>query len=399
MKVLFLAPGIPHAASHGGFIVVYRRMKMLAERGHEIGLAACVAPDDEIRTAPAELPLIEREIVSLPPRSAVASMVRELGHTIPPEFLEVRSEEMQKAVGDMVARTRYDVVIAEFSEMGQYLHRNPYLPATRRIVSCHTCHTTAAAKAQELEPWGPTRIKMMLSLKRLQGFEFSVYRSADHVVVMTPEEMMELRHYSPGLRISISPYGVDPVAAPAQATGPACHEDWIVFTGYFGHPANRDAALWFMREMWPALSKKYQQTSLYIVGRGATKEMHDAARRYKRVVVTGEVPDIAEYVRKAKIYVCPMRMGKGLRGKNLQAMILGIPVVSTTLGAEGISARSGHDIMLADNAHTMIENVSMLLDDAVMRRFIGRNGRRLASRYSWTHCVDLLEEVLYTVAV
>lgn len=397
MKILFLVPGIPHASSHSGFIVVYKRMKMLAERGHEIGLAACVLPEEAASAGMCDLPLIEKEVVILRRRPFWVRLAEGILHSVPPEFRQVWSHEMQATVGRMVDRTKYDVVIAEFSQMGQYLHQNPYLSATRRIISCHTCYTTVAAKAQELQPWGWTRLAMMLSLKRLHRYEFSMYRSADHLLAMTPEEKVDLHHYAPDLRISISPYGVDRESVKPHAA--SVRENWIVFTGYYGHVANRDAALWFTREVWPAVSRRYPDLSLYIVGRGVTREMTDVAKRHKRVVVTGEVPDVAEYVAKAMVYVCPTRMGKGLRGKILQAMVQGVPVVSTTLGAEGISARSGYDIMLADTSHTMVESIGLLIDDKYFRRFVGRNGRKLALRYTWTHCVDLMEEVLYTVAV
>ena len=207
---------------------------------------------------------------------------------------------------------------------------------------------------------------------------------------------MELHHYAPDLRISISPYGVDTVHFSPNTQVPK--EDCIVFTGFFGHAANQDAVSWFVREVWSTLAWRHPQLRFYVVGREPSREMHEMARKDPRIVVTGEVPEIAEYLSKAKIYVCPVRMGKGLRGKILQAMSSGVPVVSTSAGAEGITARSGRDIFLADTPHAMVENISLLLDDKVLRRFIGWNARRLVvSRYSWPHCVDLLEQVLDTV--
>ena len=113
---------------------------------------------------------------------------------------------------------------------------------------------------------------------------------------------------------------------------------------------------------------------------------------------TNEVPDVSDYLAKAAVFVCPIRMGKGQRGTVLEAMAAGVPVVSTSLAAEGISAQSGHNILLADTPHTMREGICLLLDEPALSTAIAERGRQLATtKYSWPRCVDRLEEALYKV--
>ena len=390
MRILFLSPVLPHAEVISGPIIVHNRIKLLAERGYEIGLASFVGAGDEAHAADLKPMLFEMELLPLPARRRMPSVTDYLGLGAPAPFRAVWSPAMQRRVGDMVTRSRYDVVIAEFSAMGQFLNGNPYLPATRRIISCHSCLTTACQKAIDLQRWSAGLLKKYLALKNIEKHEFATYRSADLVLALNHQERMDLLHYEPNLNIAVVPYGVDVDhfrPNPAEAA-----EEALVFTGYYADDANRDAAMWFARAVWPRLKARHPNLRFYIVGRAPSADMKDLARRDRQVIVTGEVPDVAPYLTRSRIYVCPMRMGTGFRGKVLQAMAAGVPVVATTLAAEGIPAQVGENIMLADTPHVMEESIHLLLSDAGLRRTLATNARDLAvRRFSWAHCVDLLE--------
>jgi glycosyltransferase involved in cell wall biosynthesis len=297
----------------------------------------------------------------------------------------------------MVARSGYEIVVAEFSVMGQYLYRNPFLPAVRRVISCHSCLTTALEKAIRLQPHAPASWLRSLLLHRLEAYEFGLYRSADLVLTLTAEEQADLLRREPSLRIAVAPYGVDahrfrPVPSAAEA------EESIVFTGYFSQEPNRDAVHWFVRTVWPELSRRRPELRFYVVGQGAGPDLVALAKRDPSIVVTGEVEDVLPYLVRARAYVCPMRLGTGFRGKLLQAMAAGVPVVATTLSTEGIPAHTGDSILLADTPRTILEALSLLLEDPLLRRRIADRARRLVEqRFAWERCVDQVEKALLSV--
>lgn len=397
MRILFLASALPSPVSVSGFIVIYERIRHLVLRKHEVGLACFVPANTEFHEEPEIASMLfELETVPLPRRSAARIAFDPFASTVPAAFRTLSCKAMQMVAGEMVRRSSYDVVIAEFSQMGQYLHRNPYLPPVRRIISCHSCYTTSAKNQLKVQHGIFSKLATVLSLPALERYEFDMYRNADHVVVLTPEERQDLHHYDPSLRISISPYGVDTNHYKPNAA--VRREQAIVFTGDYSHLANQDAVLWFVRSVWPALRTRYPDLRFYVVGRGPTRDLMDLARKDSRIVVTGEVEDLSDYLAKAAAFICPIRMGKGQRGKVLQAMAAGVPVVSTSLAAEGISAQSGHNILLADTPHTMSESICLLLDEAALSTAIAERGRQLATtKYSWPRCVDRLEEALHKV--
>ena len=394
MRVLFISPVLPHARVISGSIIVHNRIKLLAERGYEVGLATFLSALDEPFVGDLAPMLFEKEFVPTPPCGpACARFVRNLLCGLPPPFCDFRSEAMRRLLGAMVERSHYDVVVAEFSVMGQYLYRNPYLPAVRRIVSCHSSLTGAAVKAIGLKRWSWQSLKKRLMLRALQRYEFAMYRSADMILALTQQERLSLLRYEPNLRTAVVPYGVD-VDHYSPSPEPQSEES-LVFTGVYSDEANRDAVTWFARTVWPVVRDRHPNLVFYAIGSRPSHDMKDLARHDRRIVITGEVEDVAPHLAKARIYVCPMRMGTGFRGKILQAMASGVPVVSTTWAAEGIPAETGENIILADTPHVMTEAIELLLSDAALRQSIAANARDLVvRRFSWPRCVDLMENAL-----
>jgi glycosyltransferase involved in cell wall biosynthesis len=369
----------------------------LFQRGYEVGLATFARDGDDEHSLEIRDKLIELEIVPAPRQRTGGRLFSYVFSPIPPPFPNSYSPDMFKRVGDMVERTRYDVVVAEFGIMGQYLNVNPYLPAVRKVISVHQCQTIAAHKALELMGWSPRAIREWFALKGLQRYEFDMYRSADRILVLTAEERFGILNYAPDLRITVIPSGVD--TNYFKPVDPALKERAIVFTGLYNDEPNRDAVLWFSQLVWPRLKAKYPDLTFYVVGPGPRPDMLELARKEPRIIVTGEVDDIRPYLARARIFVCPNRLGSGMRGKILQAMASGLPVVSTTLGAEGISIQQGENGFFADTPRIMEQYIDLLLSDPLLQNNVAQRARDMVlKRFSWDRGIDLLETVLQEVA-
>jgi glycosyltransferase involved in cell wall biosynthesis len=395
MKVLVITPRLPHSRAVSGHQIVYQRLLALNRLGHEVGLICFAADDDEAYLDEMRPLLVEIERVVAPPVwfSVAGPATRWLHYYTGARLFRRRFfPELQKRIGDVAERGRYDVVAAEFAYMGQHLHRNPYLSAVRRVVSVHRSPMLETLKMAGLVKDPVRRALLWWAHGSLRRFETELYRAADRVLVLSAEERYRMLTLARDLRVSVVPGGVDPDFFRASAES---REEAVVTTGDYEDPANTDAVLWFAKTVWPRLRRDQDKLLFYVVGPHPPDALLGLPRRDPRIVVSGWVPDVRPYLAKAKVFVCPQRVGSGVRGKLLEAMAMNLPVVTTTLGGEGLAIQPGETGFLADTPELMAEYIRLLLHDVALRDAMGRRARQLVvERFSWKRSGELLERVL-----
>jgi len=393
MKVLFVSTHLPHAGVVSGHQIVYERIRGLAARGHEIGLIVFDGAGEEEHAASMRPYLREIRFVPRPARCTPAGLLcRSLFRRIPPVYAASFSAAMEQCIGVVCERGGYDVILAEYGTTGQHLRHNRFLPAVRTVISVHHFHSMASYKAR-IVTGKPAGAAEWFPQQALQRYESDIFRCADHLVCLTPEERDAILGLGPDLHITVVPCGVDP--AHFAPDPHARREAAIVFTGYFNDTPNCDALMWFARTAWPGLKRRHPDLVLYAVGAGPSPDLVALSRRDPRIVVTGEVDDIRPYLNRARVFVCPMRLGSGMRVKLLQAMASGLPVVSTTVGAEGIPIEMGENGFLADTPGGFVQYTDLLLTDPALHDRVASGGRRMVvGGFSWEHSLDRLETVL-----
>ncbi|MBN1290183.1 MAG: glycosyltransferase [Actinobacteria bacterium] len=396
MNILFIVKEFPHSRVIGGPIIIYNRVKYLSEN-HNVSMIAFAqdpTPDqiESVAVYTRDLKLVP----PTPPRSKPGIIKDYFAGPVPPYFQLMRSGEMYRELGRIVERMDYDVIISEYSMVAQYLYRNRDLEGIKRVMSVHECYYLARKKALKINGFGKEGIEALFYLKGLKRFEFDMYADADKLLTLTPEGKNELLDIRPGLDISVVPHGVDvdsfkPGGRPA---GPPT----IAFLGNYPHDPNRDAVVYFVNSVWPSVKAKVPDARFLVVGKGPTPDMLELSERDPSIEITGQVEDVKPYLLMSDVFVCPVRMGGGFRGKVLEAMAAGVPVVSTGLGAEGLPAIDGDNILLADTPSEISRKVVLLLEDDNLRKTIASNARELmVSKFSWKSGVDILEQVLEEV--
>jgi glycosyltransferase involved in cell wall biosynthesis len=238
----------------------------------------------------------------------------------------------------------------------------------------------------------------LLQWWKLRRYEAIICRQAHAVLAVSSEDKQALLALHPALPIVVVPNGVDmEVYQPAQrieggehassAVGPT-----LLFTGTMDFRPNVDAVQWFCREVLPKIWRRAPGARLLIVGRDPTPEVQALAQ--EGVVVTGQVEDDRPYFGQASVYVVPMRFGGGVRLKVLQAMASGVPVVSTPMGVQGISAVPGRHFLLATSPEEFAARVVELLEDPLLRARLAQEARLLVEQlYDWRVQAPKLEEV------
>lgn len=398
MNILFVVKEFPHSHVIGGPIIIYNRIKYLSAR-HTVSCIA-FAPHEPTSEQIDSLARYCRELRLVPPpprRSAARRAIDFFAGPVPPYFMLNYSQEMYSELRRMVSSFSYDVAISEYSMVAQYLYGNQDLAGVKRVMSVHECYYLAHRKVLEVQGASREGLAALLQLKGLKKFEFDMYAGADKVLTLTPEGRRELLAVRRDLDIAVVPHGVDIDGFTPPGSKPE-HPPTVMFLGNFPHDPNRDAMVFFAREAWPLVRKEIPDARFLVVGRGPTPDMLELAAQDPSIEITGEVDSVKPYFDRADVFVCPVRMGGGFRGKVLEAMACGVPVVSTALGAEGLPASDGDNILLAGTAPELARSVLRLLQDSGLRERIAAEARELmVEHFSWQSGVRILEEVLEQV--
>lgn len=398
MKILFLTIKLPHAQVVGGNRIVYQRIRYLANQGHSIGLISYVSNETEDEIA--SLTPLVNDLYTLPQphRNMAIRMFHDYVNCTRPALIwKLYSKKMMPLVADVVEQGKYDLVIAEFSEMGQFLFKNPYLSAVHTVISCHRCITASYEKYREMKE---VRLRLFLKsipqLRGLRKYEFNMYRSADRILVLTAQDRFTMQYYAPDLAVSVSPSGVD--IEDLQQQPPVPTEPIILMTGYMRDPANEDGVKWFYHNIWPQLRKHHSEIKFYIVGADPSPRIRKMVKRDKQIVVTGQVKDIGPYRNRARVLVSPVRLGSGMRTKVLEAMASGLPVVSTSLGVAGIDAQTGENCFVADTPELFAQSIDWLLSDRSLRVRMARQALKLVkNKYDLKIGLNQFENIIKSV--
>ena len=236
------------------------------------------------------------------------------------------------------------------------------------------------------------RAYFRLQASRMFAFEKQTCQAAGAIIAVSAKDATTMHELFGVSGVQHTPTGVDIdyfAPQPAQAAAD------LVFVGSMDWMPNIDGIGWFCSEILPLLRKRHPECSLAVAGRAPTAGIQALGEADRRIHITGTVPEIRPWLWGSRVSIVPLRVGGGTRLKIYEAMAAGVPVVSTTIGAEGLDYTDGEDILIADSPESFAEACSRLLADTDLAARIAANARQLvASRFSWDTVVVDFEKLL-----
>ncbi len=400
-KVLFLTPQLPYPPEQGTAIRNYNLIAQVA-RTHRVALLSLVQRPPSCTELACLAALCERvhtvpaPVRSLPDRLRTLLLSRE-----PDMARRLWCAAFWQALQELVASWQPDVVEVEGIELGRYarLLRRRYGARPAIVFDDHNAEYVLQARAASTDwrlprRW-PRALYSTVQARRLRRFEAQLCREADATVAVSPEDAHAIGAIARGVRVLTVPNGVDTTRyRPGLPDSLPLKHPAVVFTGKMDYRPNVDAVLWFANTAWPLVQALHPDATLYVVGQAPTRTV-TALRARIGIEVTGYVEDILPYFGGADVYIVPLRVGGGTRLKVLEAMAAGLPLVSTTLGAEGIALTPGQDAVLADSPSELAAQVSALLSDRARAAALGAAARAFVEQhYDWAKVVPPLLELL-----
>ncbi|HBM8695916.1 TPA: glycosyltransferase, partial [Escherichia coli] len=160
----------------------------------------------------------------------------------------------------------------------------------------------------------------------------------------------------------------------------------ILFLGNFDYNPNADAARFLCNEIYPSLQSMYMDVKVYIVGKNPPNDLLDS----KNIIRTGFVSDVSVYYRMATVFICPLKLGAGMKNKILEAMATGLPIISSDVGVEGIDGLTdGENYLRANTLHEYVDAITRVHNNPLLGDGLGRKAAKLISeKYDWQNIVD-----------
>jgi sugar transferase (PEP-CTERM/EpsH1 system associated) len=397
MRLLFLTPQPPFPPHQGTTIRNYNLIVGLAQR-HEIDLLTFAdAPLDE--SSPLSGLCRRIEGLPAPARSLTRRALATLLSPLPDMALRLWSPRFAARVWAWLAERQYDVIQIEGIEMARYgLLARERAGRARLVFDDHNAEWLLQQRTYQAERQLKGRsagaVYSLIQTWKLRRFERAVCRAVDRIVAVSTSDADAIRRLDPALQVAVVTNGVDTqryrpgVVAPFEFGAPA-----IVFSGTMDFRPNVDAVLWFVERVWPPVRAAVPSAQFWIVGQRPHARL-DPLRGRDDVRITGAVEDVRPYILGASAYAIPLRMGGGTRLKALEAMALGAPIVSTSLGIDGFDVAHEREAVIADDPDRFAAEIVRLVGDAGWRRALGAGGRQFAAaRYDWRDIAPKMEAV------
>ena len=386
MRILWLKNELLHPVDKGGKIRTYQMLKALKREHHVTYLTLDDGASVEARGQAAEYC---HELVCVPHRTRAKftpGFYLELAHNLasPLPFF------MQKYVAPAMRReietrmSNCDVLVCDFLQPSVNMPARVWVPT---VLFQHNVEAMIWRRHYEVQQNPLKKLYLYGQWRKAHAYERAACQRFDQVVAVSREDAEQMRREYGVTAVADIPTGVDTeFFRPCGEAQVVPHS--LVFTGSMDWLPNEDAIQFFIREVMPRIRASVPDVKLTVVGREPFPSLVEQSRRDPAITVTGRVADVRPYIERAAAYVVPIRIGGGTRLKIYEAMAMGKPVVSTTVGAEGLPVRAGAELLIADEPEEFATACVRVLTDETFARTLGAQAEAtVRAHFSWDRVV------------
>ena len=384
MNILWLKTELLHPVDKGGKIRTYNMLKEL-KREHRI--TYLTLDDGESAHAVASADEYCHELIRIPHWGRTkftpgfySDLLFNVPSALPYAIAKYKLSDMRNRINERLGKGDVDVLICDFLTPAVNLDFRFDCPT---VLFQHNVEAMIWKRHYQIQRNAGKKLYLYTQWLKMRAFEERLCRKFDVVIAVSAADRDQMRaDYSLDAVFDV-PTGVDTeFFKPRGVT--ECDPMNLVFTGSMDWLPNDDAIRYFIDDILPIVRRKFPKVSLTIVGRNPSPYLTELPKKDPSISVTGRVDDVRPYMEKAAAYVVPLRIGGGTRLKIYEAMAMEKPIVSTTVGAEGLPLQDGAELLLADTAQSFAEAIVKLLKEPELAERIGsRAARTVRERFGW----------------
>ena len=398
MRVLFLSQLVPFPVDAGPKVRSYHVLQHLAAQGHEVTLLAFQREGDRPEQIE-HLRAFCHAVHTVPLSRSFWRDVWYLGLSlIQGQPMLIRRDHvpaMHNLLQELVHRQRFDIIHADQLWMAQYALAARETAAAgekdiRFVLDQHNAVYLIPERLalQKKNPF--VRFVLRREARVLRRYELATCQQFDRVVWVTDEDRQAL---DPSLMHTAKDQ-VIPICVDTQDKPLLYRPDGfrVTFLGGLHWPPNAEGMIWFARKIWPRIRAAIPDAVLTVIGKNPPQEI--AGGDIPGLQITGYVEDVTPYLQETAAFIVPLHAGGGMRVKIIDAWAWGLPIVSTTIGAEGIDYQHGENILIGDSEAEFAAHVIRLCEDSALACRLARCGRQTAEQqYEWRQVYGAWEQV------
>ncbi|MDI6802822.1 MAG: glycosyltransferase family 4 protein [Bacteroidota bacterium] len=388
MKLLHIMPYSPVPPTFGGALRIYNLLRQMT-KNHEVTLITFGNSNTEFELrSHFDTNLKNIHVLNYPYLKPFKrfNQLFSLFNKSSFAFRRTYHQETQRLIDGIVTSDNFDIVQTEFPHMASYKINSDAI----KIMDAHNVEYSIL-KYQWQHTSSPLRkIFYHKEFQKIFHEEITVCRRQDALLVTSADDKNTLDKDVPDVPKYIVPNGVDTNYFIPSTEKPKPHT--LVFSGAMSYIPNYDGILYFLDNIFPLITKSIPDTKLYIVGNMPPKNL--LKRASENIIITGYTDDVRPYIWRSSVYIVPLRMGSGTRLKVLEALSMKKPIVTTTIGCEGIDVENGRTAIITDEPQAFAEAVIRILKDPYQSKNLIDNGFELVKkRYDWSVIGEKLDNV------
>jgi len=387
MKILFLTPRLPYPPYRGDKLKVWNLISQLS-RKHEIVLVTFIQQKSERQL----ISNVKENCASVhtvykPSWRSFLSCIKAIPSSKPFQVAYFESRAMKRLIERLVDDIKPDIIHTHLIRMAQFAAP---LGGSAKVLDMTDAVSLYLGRFRDAQKNPLLRWVIGTEFKRMIGYEKIIDRF-DNSLVCSWTDQAFLKQRLPDAHIGILENGID-LGTFVSNDSVRFEPHRIIFTGNLGYYPNADAASHFVKEILPLVRKSIPEARLYIVGQNPPRHIRKLAN--ENVVVTGFVENIRDEYLKSAVAISPVRFGAGTLNKVLEPLALGIPIVATSMGTQGLKLDNGSDILIADDPVAFAGAVCRILRDTKFRDQIANSARsRVRAEWGWENVAARLQRI------
>ncbi len=394
MRILFLATWFPYPPDNGARIRTYYLVKALS-KAHDVHLLSLLRDDSDPQNADKLLDICS--VVSLhKSRWFKPGTIKSIFGFFSPQprsIIDTYNHEIRRSVEQALDEIKPDMIIASYLDIAVYVPNKLPIPC---VLDEHNCEYAVLRRNAESIKNPFHRLRYKLGWKKFARWESSMCRRFSRVVTVSDTDRQCLLEAAPDLcNIDVIPNGVDTDRYDAASWAPM--HGSLIYNGALTYGANLDAVRYYADQIYPLLSEDVPEIELRVTGRYDNVDLNGLAN-CPGIKLTGYVDDIRPELAKSSVCIVPLRQGGGSRLKILEAMAAGVPVVSTSIGVEGLDVTDRVHLLIADSPIEFAEAVSTIINDRNLAAGLSKNARQLVEeKYDWSAIGSAFSSIVESV--